>query len=89
MCSVMFFATPCAVARQVLLSMEFSRQEHWSGLPFPTQRISPKDANDLFPKTCECVTLHGRRDFASVIKDLETGWGGVGGLALIIQKGTI
>ena len=30
-----FFATPWAVARQALLSMEFSRQEDWSGLPFP------------------------------------------------------
>ena len=29
------FATPWTVARQVLLSMGFSRQEYWSGLPFP------------------------------------------------------
>ena len=29
-------ATPWTVARQALLSMEFSRQEYWSGLPFPT-----------------------------------------------------
>ena len=27
--------TPWTVARQPPLSMEFSRQEHWSGLPFP------------------------------------------------------
>ena len=33
---VRLFATPWAVARQVPLSMEFSRQEYWSGLPFPT-----------------------------------------------------
>ena len=26
--------TPWTVARQALLSMEFSRQEYWSGLPF-------------------------------------------------------
>ena len=26
---------PQTVARQVSLSMEFSRQEYWSGLPFP------------------------------------------------------
>ena len=26
--------TPWTVARQVPLSMEFSRQEYWSGLPF-------------------------------------------------------
>ena len=27
--------TPSTVARQAPLSMEFSRQEYWSGLPFP------------------------------------------------------
>ena len=30
------FATPCTVPRQAALSMEFSRQEHWSGLSVPT-----------------------------------------------------
>ena len=30
------FATPWAVARQAPLSMGFPRQEHWSGLPFPS-----------------------------------------------------
>ena len=29
-------ATTWTVARQVLLSMGFSRQEYWSGLPFPS-----------------------------------------------------
>ena len=29
-------ATPESVARQAPLSMEFSRQEYWSGLPFPS-----------------------------------------------------
>ena len=32
---VRLFATPWTVARQAPLSVEFSRQEHWSGLPFP------------------------------------------------------
>ena len=32
---VQLFATPCTVAQQALLSMDFSRQEHWSGLQFP------------------------------------------------------
>ena len=36
---VMLFATTWTVALQAPLSMEFSRQEYWSGLPFP----SPKD----------------------------------------------
>ncbi|KAB0339191.1 hypothetical protein FD754_024071, partial [Muntiacus muntjak] len=30
------FATPCTVARLSPLSMEFSTQEYWSGLPFPS-----------------------------------------------------
>ena len=29
------FVTPWTVACQASLSMEFSRQEHWSGFPFP------------------------------------------------------
>ena len=39
---VQLFATPWTVARQAPLSMGFSRQEHWSGLPFP----SPGDLPD-------------------------------------------
>ena len=31
---VQLFVTPWTVACQALLSMEFSRQEYWSGLPF-------------------------------------------------------
>ena len=33
---VRLFATPWTVAYQVPLSMGFSRQEYWSGLPFPS-----------------------------------------------------
>ena len=36
------FATPWTVAHQVPLSVEFSRQAYWSGLPFP----SPGDLPD-------------------------------------------
>ena len=32
---VQLIAAPRAVARQAPLSVEFSRQEYWSGLPFP------------------------------------------------------
>ena len=39
---VRFFATQWTVARQAPLSMGFSRQEQWSGLPFP----SPGDLPD-------------------------------------------
>ena len=33
---VQLFVTPWTIAHQVPLSMGFSRQEYWSGLPFPT-----------------------------------------------------
>ena len=33
---VQFCATPQTAAHQAPLSMGFSRQEHWSGLPFPS-----------------------------------------------------
>ena len=39
---VQLLATPWTVAHQAPLSMGFSRQEYWSGLPFP----SPGDLPD-------------------------------------------
>ena len=39
---VRLFATPWTVTYQALPSMGFSRQEYWSGLPFP----SPGDLPD-------------------------------------------
>ena len=35
---VRFFATPWTVAYQAPPSIQFSRQEDWSGLPFPSPR---------------------------------------------------
>ena len=32
---VQLFATPWTIAHQAPLSMVFSKQEYWSGLPFP------------------------------------------------------
>jgi len=45
--------TPWTVACQAPLSMGFSRQEYWSGLPFPSPRhllsiINPSSPSDLF-----------------------------------------
>ena len=34
LCCVQLFVTPWFVAHQAPLSMKFSRQEYWSGLPF-------------------------------------------------------
>ena len=38
---VQFFATPWTVARQAPLSMGFSRQEYWSGLPCSLPGVLP------------------------------------------------
>ena len=40
---VQLFATPWTIAYQVPLSMKFSKQGYWSGLPFPP----PGDHPDL------------------------------------------
>ena len=53
---VWFFATPWTVAYKAPLFMEFSRQEYWRGLPFP----SPGDLPDLGLPHCRqtlyCLT---------------------------------
>ena len=73
---VQFFVTPWTVARQAPLSMEFSRQEYWSGLPCPppgdlpepgiepTSLILPKLADGFFTTsaTWEAQHEHGGAD---------------------------
>ena len=53
---VLLFATPWTVAYQAPLSMGFSRQEYWSGLPFP----SPGDLPDpgIEPRSPALQTLY-------------------------------
>ena len=38
---VQLSATPWTVTHQAPLSMGFPRQEHWSGLPFPSPGMEP------------------------------------------------
>ena len=54
---VRFFATPWTIAYQAPLSMEFSRQEYWSGLPYP----SPGDLPDpgIKPTSLGSLALAG------------------------------
>ena len=47
---VRLFVTPWTVARQAPLSMGFSRQEYWSGLPFPPPGESSQ------PRDQTCIT---------------------------------
>ena len=54
---VKLFAAPWTVACQAPLSIEFSQQEYWSGLPFP----SPGDFPDVGWNPCLFRLLHCRR----------------------------
>ena len=47
------FATPWTVARQAPLSMGFSKQEHWTGLPF----LSPGDLSNPGIEVMSLVSL--------------------------------
>ena len=49
------FATPWTVAHQAALSLKFSRQEYWSGLPF----LSPGDLPG--PEMEHCISCTGRQ----------------------------
>ena len=44
---VRFFTTPWTIAFQAALSMEFSRQEYWSGLPLPTPGDLPEPGIEI------------------------------------------
>ena len=46
------------VAHQAPLSMGFSRQEYWSGLPFPTSGDLPNSGTE--PEACVFPALAGR-----------------------------
>ena len=43
---VQLFGTPWIVASQDLLSIEFSKQAYWSGLPFPTPGDLPNPGTE-------------------------------------------
>ena len=52
---VQLFATPWAVGSQAPLSMEFSIQEYWSGLPLPTPGDLPGSGNQTCISCVSCI----------------------------------
>ena len=54
---VRLFATPWVVAYQAPMSMGFSRQEYWSGLPFPSPGYLPDPGIEPRSATLEADTL--------------------------------
>ena len=57
---VRLFATPWTVAYQAPQSMGFSRQEYWSGLPFPSpgDLCNPSPAIELGFPHCRQTLYH-------------------------------
>ena len=51
------FATPRTVACQASLSMEFSRQEYWSGLPFPPPEELPNPGTESWSPASQADSL--------------------------------
>ena len=51
------FATPQTAAHQVPLSMEFSKQEYWSGLPFPSSGDLPNPGMEPRSPTLQADSL--------------------------------
>ena len=49
---VWLFVTPWTVAHQASLSVEFSRQEYWSGLPFPPPWDLPDSGTEWIHVSC-------------------------------------
>ena len=57
------FMTPWTGAHKAPLSMGFSRQKYWSGLPFPSQRILPtQGSNPGLPHRRWCFTVWAIRE---------------------------
>ena len=52
------FVTPWTVAHQVPLSIGFSRQEHWSGLPFPSPGDLPDPGIKLVSSVGKQILYH-------------------------------
>ena len=68
---VQLFVTSWAVAYQVLLSMKFSRQDYWSGLPFPSLIITERKC--LQTESCTKPFTHNM-NFEIVLAQGESSW---------------
>ena len=81
---VWLLATPCTIAHQDPLLMQFSRQEYWSGLPFPppgdlhnpgTELASPALAGRFFTHWATWEATKWYRLHQNVPQSEYPGWG--------------
>ena len=65
------FETPWTIARQASLSMEFSRQEYWKGLPCPLRADLPNPG--IKPPSHMSLALAGRFFITSTTWEVPAG----------------
>ena len=73
---VQLLATPWTAAHQAPLSMGFSRQGHWSGLPFPSpgESSQPRDRTQVSHIAGRCFTSEPPGKPLSLFLSLIPGW---------------
>ena len=71
---VRFFVTLCTIAHQASMSIEFSRQEYWSGLLCPPPGDLPKPG--IKPASLTSPALSGRFFITSNIQEALSSWVG-------------
>ena len=73
---VQLFATPWTVAHQTPPSMEFSRQEYWSGLPFlsPGRSSQPRDRTQVSCIVHRHSTVWATREVKFMKKKKQVKW---------------
>ena len=65
---VRLYATPWTVAYQAPPSMGFSRQEYWSGLPFPSPGDLPDPGIEPWSLAFQADTLTSEKNFKETEK---------------------
>ena len=67
---VRLFATPWTVAHQAPSPMEFSRQEYWSGLPYPSPGNLPDPGIEPRSPALQADSLHLSHQGSSQCQDM-------------------
>ena len=80
---VQLFATPWTIAYKVPPSVEFSRQEYWSGLPFPSPGDLPNPGIEPGSPALQADALPSEPPGGSVVKHPSASAGARGDAGLI------
>ena len=80
---VWFFVTPWTVAYQAPPSMGFSRQEYWSGLPFPTPKTDDRYSNRYLDTNIRSNIIHNSQKVKTNQMSINGWW--INRSAILIQ----